>query len=238
MRMPEEINRILTDRIADLLYCPSLTAIKNLEAEGFKQLNCEVVFSGDVTYDAALFYSAQSEQHSAVMNTLKLDAGSFLLCTLHREENTDDRGRLTSIIRAIDTIAEDYRVVIPLHPRTQKILKQQKIETRADIIDPVGYFDMLEMIKNCRMVMTDSGGLQKEAYFFRKFCITLRDETEWSELVDAKVNYITGADASIILEAYKKVRNRSFGFNETIYGYGNAAGEICKHIMLSKFMDV
>lgn len=237
MRMPEEINRIVTDRIADLLYCPSQIALKNLKKEGFYQFNSEVVFTGDVMYDAALFYSHQSEQKSGIMKSLQPDAGNFILCTLHREENTDDSRRLSSVMKAIDTLTKDYRVIIPLHPRTQKILQHQKIQIRADIIDPVGYFDMLELIKNCRMVMTDSGGLQKEAYFFKKFCITLRDETEWKELVDAGVNFIAGADTSSILETFSQVIRQDFPFMETLYGEGKAAGKICEHIMQSKFLN-
>ena len=237
MRMPEEINRILTDRITDLLYCPSQYAVNNLKAEGFKKFECEVVFPGDVTYDAALFYSRLSEQKSDVIKTLHLDAGHFVLCTLHREENTDDPVRLNSIIEAIDTIAEEYSVLIPLHPRTQKILKQRKMETRGTIIDPVGYFDMLELIKNCKLIMTDSGGLQKEAYFFKKYCITLRDETEWKELVNAGVNYIVGADTSIILKAYHEVIHQDFRFAGALYGNGNAAEKICEHLLQSKFLN-
>ena len=236
MRMPEEINRIVTDRIADLLYCPSQDAVNNLEAEGFKQFNCEVVFSGDVTYDAALFYSRLSDQKSDVMKTLQLDSGNFVLCTLHREENTDDPARLNSIIEAIDTIAKEYPVLIPLHPRTQKILKQQGLKTQARITDPVGYFDMLELIKNSRLIMTDSGGLQKEAYFFKRYCITLRDETEWKELVDAGANYIVGADTSAILKAYHEVILQDFRFAGALYGDGKAAEKICEHLLQSKFL--
>ncbi len=237
MNMPEEINRILTDRISDLLYCPSQAAMKNLKSEGFDQFNCKHVFTGDITYDAALFYSKHSEQVSEIISGHQLTPGSYVICTLHREENTDDTHRLSSIIRAIDTIAKDLRVLIPLHPRTQKIVRSLKIKTNAEILEPVGYFDMLELIKNCRFIMTDSGGVQKEAYFFQKYCITLRDETEWTELVDARINFITGADSASILKAYSYIHDRKFTFTEKIYGDGNAAVKICKHFLESEFLS-
>ena len=163
MKMPEEVNRILTDRISDVLYCPTDAAIANLSNEGFDRFNCEVVKVGDVMQDAAIFYAQKSKERS----TLKLEPG-FVLCTLHRAENTDDPARLKSIVAALESIHEESEVILPLHPRTKKKLEDYGMNSSLHIIDPVGYFDMIELLKKCKMVMTDSGGLQKEAFFFGK----------------------------------------------------------------------
>ena len=163
MKMPEEVNRILTDRISDVLYCPTDAAIANLSNEGFDRFNCEVVKVGDVMQDAAIFYAQKSKERS----TLNLEPG-FVLCTLHRAENTDDPARLKSIVAALESIHEESEVILPLHPRTKKKLEDYGMNSSLHIIDPVGYFDMIELLKKCKMVMTDSGGLQKEAFFFGK----------------------------------------------------------------------
>ena len=166
MDMPEEINRILTDRISDLLFCPTDTAVQNLYKEGFEHFNCDVIKTGDVMLDAALYYGQRSAERSDIIE--RLGNGEFILATLHREENTDNPQTLMQLVEALNRIAEEIRVVLPLHPRTRKKLEELKLKPDVVTTDSVGYFDMLELLKHCRLVATDSGGLQKEAYFFGK----------------------------------------------------------------------
>jgi UDP-GlcNAc3NAcA epimerase len=230
MAMPEEQNRILTDRLSSMLFCPTQTAIDNLSKEGYPFSNNRLILSGDVMQDAAMFYAENSEARSTVFKTLGLH--DFVLCTLHRAENTTDLTRLQSIINALEKINTEQKVVLPLHPRTQKIMKDAGIKTNLTIIDPVGYFDMLELLKHCKLVMTDSGGLQKEAFFFQKFCITLRDETEWVELVNGGFNLLAGADEDKILHAYSAALTAQCDFNVDLYGGGQAATRIVNEIIL------
>ncbi len=227
MAMPEEQNRILTDRLSSLLFCPTQTAIDNLTKEGYP-FNNKVFLSGDVMQDAAMYYAENSEARSTVFKTLSLR--DFVLCTLHRAENTNDLNRLQSIIRALEKINKECKVVLPLHPRTQKIMKDAGMNSQLTIIDPVGYFDMLELLKHCKLVMTDSGGLQKEAFFFDKYCVTLRDETEWIELVNGGFNFLAGADENKILSAYSSTLNASANFKVDLYGGGKAAHQIVNEI--------
>jgi UDP-GlcNAc3NAcA epimerase len=180
--------------------------------------------SGDVMLDAALFY-AQKSIEKAQLPKEKLQ-GDFILCTLHRAENTDDPARLSAIVQALNTLQETTRVVLPLHPRTRNLLKQHALELKVDLINPVGYFDMIELLKHCQLVMTDSGGLQKEAYFFEKNCVTLRDETEWIELVDNGFNVLAGADTLKIVEAVREMMQRSSDFSLQLYGAGDAGEKI------------
>ncbi len=230
MRMPEEVNRILTDRISDILYCPTQTAIDNLAKEGYENIACEPVLTGDIMQDAALFYKQKSDDVSTVLADLGLEKGNFILGTIHRAENTDDLTRLGGIVEALNKVNSTTRVVVPLHPRTSKILKDKKIVTEFTIIEPVGYFDMLQLIAHSRLVMTDSGGLQKEAYFFNKYCITLRDETEWVELVNNGYNTIVGADKNKIIATAEEYLNKPFVKREELYGGGMAAHNMCEHL--------
>lgn len=252
MRMPEEINRILTDRISDILCCPTETAVKNLLDEGLKlPSNSQftnndplVINTGDVMQDAAQYYSKFSSEKSTIIKALELAGKDFVLCTIHRAENTDDECRLRNIFEALLEISNELPVVLPLHPRTQKIAKtlgllpddsnaEFKIQnSKLIIIPPVGYFDMIELLKHSKIVMTDSGGLQKEAYFFKKPCITLRDETEWVELIETGVNQLAGANRSNILKAISSV-NPSACFSENLYGNGQASDKILAHIFSS-----
>ncbi len=246
MRMPEEINRILTDRISDILCCPTETAVKNLQNEGFRlpsnpqfTINDpQVVNTGDVMQDAALFYSSFSAAKSTIIRKLELEGKDFVLCTIHRAENTDDESRLRNIFEALLEVSNDLSVVLPLHPRTQKIIDttlhdlRSTIHEKLKISPPVGYFDMIELLKHTKIVMTDSGGLQKEAYFFKKPCITLRDETEWVELVEAGVNQLVGSNRTNILKAISSV-NPSVYFTENLYGNGQASVKILEHIISS-----
>jgi UDP-GlcNAc3NAcA epimerase len=229
MRMPEEINRILTDRVSSKLFCPTETAVKNLAAEGYESMNCEIIRSGDVMYDAALYYSEKSSGYHT-LGRLNLREGDFVLSTIHRAENTDDLNNLREIISALNGLHSQLRVVLPLHPRTRKILEREKIKVDFTLLDPLGYFDMLNLIKGCRLVLTDSGGLQKEAYFFKKFCVTMRDQTEWVELVEGGYNQITGAHSKKIMDAVQYFLNQSFRSESQLYGDGKASAKIVSHL--------
>lgn len=218
MTMPEEINRILTDRISDILFCPTETAIRNLQNEGFDHFDSRVVLSGDVMLDAALFYRQYSRPPQI---ELKRD---FVLATLHRAENTDSPEYLSEIIRALETISREQDVLLPLHPRTRAKLEASGYNTRLSpirFIDPVGYLEMIYLLDKCSLVMTDSGGLQKEAFFFRKYCITLRNETEWTELVDHGYNTLAGNSYDRIIQAYREQPHPDF--SPPLYGDGHAA---------------
>jgi len=231
MRMPEEVNRILTDRISDILYCPTQTAIDNLNKEGYKNIDTTYVLSGDLMQDTAIFYKEKSDKVSTIISDLGLTKGEFVLGTIHRAENTDNETRLKSIVSALNTINTTTKVVVPLHPRTAKILKSKGIAVEFTIIDPVGYFDMLQLIAECKLVMTDSGGLQKEAYFFNKYCITLRDETEWVELISNGYNTIVGADGDKIITAANEYLGKTFHKTAELYGGGTAAHNMCEHLI-------
>jgi UDP-GlcNAc3NAcA epimerase len=226
MQMPEEINRILTDRISDILFCPTDAAIANLEHEGFNNFSVEIIKSGDVMQDAAIYYSAFSAEKSNVIESQGLAGKDFVLCTIHRAENTDDPVRLGGIIEALNSIASKMKVVLPLHPRTRNIIAASGKALAFDPIDPVGYFDMIELLKHTKLVMTDSGGLQKEAFFFEKPCVTLRDETEWVELVKADVNKLAGADTARIVLQSENMMERQHTFSSLFYGNGKAADAI------------
>ena len=227
MRMPEEVNRILTDRVSNILFCPTDTAVQNLKNEGYDKLDCKIVKSGDVMQDGAIFYK------DLAVKPLCEIKDDFILCTIHRAENTNDENRLKSIFEALNAIAKEKQIILPLHPRTRKIIIQLGINTdRLTIIDPVGYLEMIWFVDNCSLIMTDSGGLQKEAYFFEKPCITLRGETEWVELVECGVNILTGASMEKILETYKA---NSFSDKEIsklkLYGDGKACSRIVKEFV-------
>jgi UDP-GlcNAc3NAcA epimerase len=218
MNMPEEINRILTDRISDLLLCPTKTAIEHLEKEGFKNYPIKIVKSGDIMKDAVEYYSEFSSKKSKIINDLKLDKNNFVLATIHRQENTDTIENLKSIFEGLSNIAKQMQVIIPIHPRTRIILETNKLYYNLNFIDPVGYFDMLELLKNCKMVVTDSGGLQKEAFFNKKHCIIAREETEWVELVENDFATLVGSDAEKMEKAFEEFQNSSKDFSMKLYG--------------------
>lgn len=222
MRMPEEVNRILTDRVSKFLFCPTDTAVSNLRKEGFDNFNSQIIRSGDVMFDAMLYYREKARKHSDILKTHDLEAGNFALATLHRAENTDDPSRLRSIMTALDEIHTTRKVVLPLHPRTRALMTTRDISSNVVLIPPVSYFDMLSLLDACTIVLTDSGGLQKEAYFSGKFCITMRDQTEWVELVDAGCNVVTGADSAKIIHAFNQNDNKTFQ-PASLYGDGHAA---------------
>ena len=228
-RMPEEINRLLADHISSWLFCPTATAVRNLEREGLPA--ARVLNVGDVMYDAAIYYSSLAAPSAAVEALVRgLDRG-FYLATVHRAENTDDPARLAAIVEALDELAARRAVVLPLHPRTSKQLEALSIRPRAvRIIEPVGYFDMLHLLQRCRAVLTDSGGLQKEAYFFRKPCVTMRDETEWLELVEGGYNALAGADRARILGALERLEGAAPDWDARLYGDGDAGGRIVRRL--------
>lgn len=223
MDMPEEVNRILTDRISDILFCPTMTAVQNLKMEGFESFDSKVYNSGDIMYDAALFFKDKAANKASIYSGMDLKENEFILATIHRQENTDNQARLRSIINVLNNIHRSKPVIVPLHPRTQSILKKLGIQPEFRVIEPVGYLDMIALTSHAYLVLTDSGGLQKEAYFFGKYCITLRDQTEWVELVNHGLNQLTGADEDKIWEAYQSVDYATLNFDVQLYGNGQAA---------------
>lgn len=230
MEMPEEINRILTDRISDYLFCPTDSAVNNLKKEGYDSLDATIVRTGDVMQDAALFYAQKSEEKSTIISQLGIQ--KFALATLHRAENTDSKERLSQLVEGLNEIHETIcPVVLPLHPRTKAKLAAHGLELKVKLIDPVGYFDMIELLKNCALVMTDSGGLQKEAFFFRKNCVTMRDQTEWVELIENGVNVLIGADKKKLVESTRTMLNKSSNFDVNLYGNGNASVNIVTELL-------
>jgi UDP-GlcNAc3NAcA epimerase len=189
--MPEEINRVVTDHVSTILFAPNEVAVKNLALEGITGDKVRMV--GDVMYDAALYHGDQALKDSRVLETLGLKPGTYLLSTIHRAENTDNPARLRAILEALESVAAQLPVILPLHPRTRAFLPKigfSPDSSRVRIIDPVGYLDMVMLERHARLIATDSGGVQKEAFFYRVPCITLRDETEWVELVELGWNMV------------------------------------------------
>ena len=222
--MPEEINRVVADHVSDLLFCPTETAVQNLAREGI----CKGVHQvGDVMYDCALYYGKKAESRRDLLARLKLSPQRYALATIHRAENTDDTERLLSIFRGLNRVAErGLPVVIPLHPRTRERISTLALERKEGVrlLTPVSYLDMIVLEKNAKVIITDSGGVQKEAYFYRAPCVTLRDETEWTETVESGWNVLAGTQAERIAEAAMKAPRPSGWENH--YGDGDAAGRI------------
>ncbi|MDR1523650.1 MAG: UDP-N-acetylglucosamine 2-epimerase (non-hydrolyzing) [Tannerella sp.] len=233
-QMPEEMNRILTDHVASLLFCPTYQAIGNLAKEGVTK---GIFYTGDVMYDAALAFGEMAEKKSKILSSLGIQPKKFRLCTIHRAENTDNPERLTQIILALLEIATpDCPVIFPLHPRTKVYIGNYNLDatiasnSALRMIEPVSYPDMIMLEKNAETVFTDSGGVQKEAYFHRTPCITLRDETEWVETVHAGWNRIAGFNTEKIVECLAGNPERS---EIKEYGDGHAAEKIINAIMKS-----
>lgn len=224
-RMPEEINRILTDHAATKLMAPTVTAMRNLRAEGLPEERISLV--GDVMYDASLFYRDRARRPDW-FNGLGLAEGDFTLATVHRAENTDDPTRLAAILAGLGKAGRP--VILPLHPRTRIRLAEHgmKPAPHLHVVDPVGYLEMVWLEAHCALVATDSGGVQKEAYFFGKPCVTLRDETEWVELVETGWNTLAGANADRIADAIAHVHIPS-GASQ-LYGAGDAAARVLGEI--------
>ena len=238
MKMPEEINRILTDRVSSYLFCPTVTAINNLEKEGFNHFSAKIVNSGDVMLDASLHFHEIAKKESTIIQSLNIAKNGYILATIHRQENTDDPTRLGSIVEALNHINQQKEIIVPLHPRTRKYIKEYGLNVEFSIIEPVGYLDMIMLISNWALVITDSGGLQKEAFFFKKYCITLRDETEWIELVEGGYNVLAGAIKEKILQEFNNLSDREADFNKSIYGSGEACGKIVEVLKSSSFSEV
>lgn len=227
--MPEEINRILTDHVSTLLFAPTQTAVKNLQNEGFKEE--QIVFSGDVMYDNVLHYSSIALQRTKPLRD------SYILATLHRDFNTDNPDRLRHILSALKTIAEQLgtEIVFPMHPRTRKCIDSMMFEPlpkSIHVIEPLSYLETLAALQRCSLVLTDSGGLQKEANFCRKYCVVLRPETEWVELVEDGAAILADADEQKIVDAAFRLMGQTPTAN-LHFGNGNAAETIVRHILES-----
>jgi UDP-GlcNAc3NAcA epimerase len=227
--MPEEINRVLTDHVSTFLFAPTTTAMENLRREG---INSEKAFLvGDVMYTAALFYAAKAETQSRIIERLSLRPGQYLLATIHRAENTDDPPRLRAVFEGLSQMAREMPVVLPLHPRTREALKRAQISPALietlSIIKPVGYLDMIRLEKHARLIVTDSGGVQKEAFFYQVPCVTLRDETEWVELIDLGWNtLVSPASGAAVAAGIRRGLEAGRGKEEMVYGDGSAPEKI------------
>jgi len=229
-KMPEEINRILTDHISSLHFVPSESSKENLLKEG-ASLN-SIIVSGDVMYDAVLFYKEKATKPDA-LNISSINENNYILSTIHRAENTDNAERMKSIFKGLNSSC--LPVVLPLHPRTQKVIHALGIEISKNlhIIEPVGYLEMVWLQEHCQLIVTDSGGMQKEAFFHKKQCLTVRDETEWVELIGMGCNKLIKANSKAINTAIlSNIETQvNFPFDSDIYGYGNAAQEIVASLL-------
>ena len=226
-RMPEEINRVLTDHAADLLFTPTATATRNLDSEGIRGSKVQQV--GDVMYDAALYYAEKARQRSRILDQLQLTPKAYILATIHRAENTDDRQRMQNILSGLAQAAQT--IIWPLHPRTRQRLANFGLALPANVrtIDPVGYLDMVMLERHAALIATDSGGVQKEAFFHQVPCVTLREETEWVELVDGGWNVVVGDSVELIAQAITESTFKSEG-SIVLYGSGNAS-QLISHML-------
>ena len=227
MRMPEEINRVVADRVSALLFCPTQTAVTNLHNEGIRQGVHNV---GDVMYDVALYYQDRARQESGILSRLKVESSKFALATCHRAENTDDPNRLNEILSALAEIAKTLPVVLPLHPRTRKLTDTYGLGHHLDaltVTEPLSFLDMVALEQASQVILTDSGGVQKEAFFYGVPCITMRDETEWVETVQLGWNHLVGASRQGIVAAYTKIASTPPPAAGGLpYGAGQAAKDI------------
>ncbi|MWQ79667.1 UDP-N-acetylglucosamine 2-epimerase (non-hydrolyzing) [Glaesserella parasuis] len=226
MQMPEEINRILTDQVSDILFCPTETAVINLKKEGFGQKAVKILNVGDVMQDSSLFFADRAERGRALA---EIPEQGFILATLHRAENTDNPQRLISIVNALNYIHKNILpIVLPLHPRTQKVINNLGLKLNVILIEPVGYLEMIWLLKHCDLVLSDSGGVQKEAFFFRKPCVTMRDQTEWVELIENGVNVLAGADTEKIIHLTQVMLGKIITDPHQLYGGGGASQKIAE----------
>ncbi len=220
--MPEEINRIVADHVSDVLFCPTERAVHNLAREGISR---GVYRVGDVMYDCALYYARKAEDRQDLLKRLNVSPQQYALATIHRAENTDDTDRLRSIFDGLNrVVGTGLPLVIPLHPRTRKMISTLGLELNADVrlLTPVSYVDMIVLEKNAKVIVTDSGGVQKEAYFYRVPCVTLRAKTEWMETVESGWNVLVGTEAERIVDAVTRAGKPPRWQNH--YGNGDAAG--------------
>lgn len=234
MCMPEEVNRIVTDRLSDILFCPTDTAVSNLAAEG---INKRVYNVGDVMYDISLYYKDKAEKEVS-LSSFNIEEKQYALCTIHRPENTDKPKRLKNIFQALQNLSKDFKIVLPLHPRTRKKLSEFSLLHLLDginVIAPLSYLEMIRLEMSAKVILTDSGGIQKEAFFNKVPCITLRDETEWVELVDAGVNKLAGANTQEIMRAWTNIKPFTKDqIKKKLYGDGCAAEKIVSHLSQPK----
>ena len=248
MTMPEEINRIVCDQLSSICFCPTQTGVDNLLREGFFESPAQfkngkgrlVVNSGDVMYDNSMYFASLAEQKSNILERIGVKKGEYILTTIHRPNNTDDKERLTAILSSLTEITESYGItlVLPLHPRTRSLLdknldaplfKKLMNSPRVKVIPPVSFFDIIMLERNSRIVMTDSGGIQKESFFFERPCVILRPETEWIEIVEQGAGIIADADPKRILAAYDKLVGTSPEF-PPLFGDAHAAERILQTI--------
>lgn len=225
-RMPEEKNRVLTDHLSNLLFCPTDTAVKNLKKEGIIR---NVYNVGDVMYDAVLYYLGEAKKSSNILNRIGARGIPYYLATVHRAENTNSKDRLRKIMDILSSL--DKKVIFPVHPRTRKALKDFRIKIKTDnlfLINPLSYFDMLILEQNASVILTDSGGVQKEAFFLKVPCITLRDETEWVETIRKGRNHLVGLNQGNILRIIPKLKNKKIVINSGVFGFGKASEKIVK----------
>lgn len=246
MTMPEEQNRIVCDHLSSLLFAPTETAMENLRHEGFMDskavfangMGRQVYNSGDIMYDNSLYFAKIAAEKTTVLKDNVLESGNFVLATIHRDNNTDDPHRLTAIFKALLQISEDCTVVLPLHPRTAKLLESnlekevhaQLQHSNVRIIPPVSFLEMTALEQNARIVLTDSGGVQKEAYFFGKPCVIMRQETEWKEIVEQGAGIITDADSDKIIKVYNLLKNKKLNL-KPVFGDGNASAMIAENMV-------
>lgn len=228
MRMPEEQNRILTDRVSSVLFCPSVNAVRNLHSEGYSNIGTQIVEVGDIMFDAALYYGDRARTPDW-LGALGMTE-TFILATVHRAENTDNLERFVEIIAALNKIHVSTPVVMPLHPRTRQVLHDQGLELNVHVVDPVSYLEMVCLLKSCSLVLSDSGGVQKEAYYFKKSCLILRDQTEWPELVECGANKIVKANYGDIIEATLD-SDKVIDFSHKFYGSGDTAQKIIDYLL-------
>jgi len=255
-RMPEEINRVITDHISSFLFCPTETAVMNLEAEGIhgegainNRLSATsyalpriVANVGDVMYDAYLHYKSLASTQSDILSKHNPVGCEYCLATVHRQENTDNPERLSNIFFAFRELAtREFPIILPLHPRTVKCLKDHNIKLDPDswvnIIPPVNYIDMIALECSARIILTDSGGMQKEAYFAGVPCITLRDETEWVETIEAGANFLAGANKETIHKVFDLALKTKVKIRAGLYGEGNASQLILRHLTSEYFQN-
>ncbi|MBV8270721.1 MAG: UDP-N-acetylglucosamine 2-epimerase (non-hydrolyzing) [Cupriavidus sp.] len=235
MRMPEEVNRVVADRVSSLLFCPTDTAVRNLAAEGM----CEGVHNvGDVMYDVALYSRERAKRQSNILSMLGLNAGGFALATCHRAENTDSPVRLEAILGGLADVARTLPVVLPLHPRTRKLIAEHGLARHLEaliVTDPLPFLDMVALEQSARLILTDSGGVQKEAFFYGVPCVTMRDETEWVETVELGWNTLTGASRDgIVAAAETAMTNPPASGDHVPYGRGRAAYDILDLLLGAK----
>ena len=249
-KMPEEINRIMCDHVSTLLFSPTKTGLNNLKNEGFNKNNKKqasvdnpkIYHCGDIMYDNSKYFSTLSDSNSSILSENKLKKDNYILSTIHRNDNTDVAKNLSSIFEAFIKISNKYKlpIILPLHPRTKKMMEinlSSELREEIDlsvyikIIPPASFLDIIALEKNCRMIITDSGGIQKEAYFFEKPCIILRPQTEWIEILETGSAVIVGAQRhKIISESFKLLEKTDFKYPK-VFGNGNAANFICSEII-------